>query len=117
MSSNNSFGARASLTVDGKTYVYYQLGAAATLGGSTVATLPFSLKVLLENLLRNEDGAFVKPGDIEALADMLVKVSEVAWSMRDSLAELDINPVFVAPQGQGAVAADALAVLEPGSGT
>ena len=68
MATNNSFGSRSSLSVDGHTYVYYQLGAAATLPGSTVATLPFSLKVLLENLLRNEDGAFVKPDDVKALA-------------------------------------------------
>jgi acyl-CoA synthetase (NDP forming) len=52
-----------------------------------------------------------QPADVEALADMLVKVSQLAWSMRDQLSELDINPVFVAPPGQGVVAADALAVL------
>ena len=120
MSSNNSFGSRASLTVDGKTYVYYQLGAAATLGGSTVATLPFSLKVLLENLLRNEDGAFVKPGDIEALATWNVKQpvdKEIAFrtsrvllqdftgvpcvvdlaAMRDALAKLGGDPTKINP--------------------
>ena len=120
MSSNNSFGSRASLTVDGKTYVYYQLGAAATLGGSTVATLPFSLKVLLENLLRNEDGAFVKTGDIEALATWNVKQpvdKEIAFrtsrvllqdftgvpcvvdlaAMRDALAKLGGDPTKINP--------------------
>ncbi len=68
MTSNNTFGSRSSLTVDGQTYTYYSLAAAAGIPGATVASLPFSLKILLENLLRNEDGAFVKKGDIEALA-------------------------------------------------
>jgi acetate---CoA ligase (ADP-forming) len=49
-------------------------------------------------------------GDVEALAKMLVDVSRMAWAMRDRLAELDINPVFVSPTG--AVAADALVVLK-----
>ncbi len=73
MASSNSFGSRATLTVDGKTYTYYRLDAVAGLAGSTAATLPFSLKVLLENLLRNEDGAFVKKRDVEALATWNVK--------------------------------------------
>jgi aconitate hydratase len=73
MASSNSFGSRATLTVDGTTYTYYRLDAVAGLAGSTAKTLPFSLKVLLENLLRNEDGAFVKKGDVEALATWNVK--------------------------------------------
>ncbi|MHB8839296.1 MAG: aconitase family protein, partial [Gemmatimonadaceae bacterium] len=73
MATSNSFGSRATLTVDGKTYTYYRLDAVTGLAGSTVRTLPFSLKVLLENLLRNEDGAFVKKADIEALARWNVK--------------------------------------------
>jgi acetate---CoA ligase (ADP-forming) len=48
-------------------------------------------------------------GDKDALAHMLVDVSRMAWALRDRLAELDINPVFVGPNG--AVAADALVVL------
>jgi acetyltransferase len=54
--------------------------------------------------------------DIEALAHALVRVSDLACAMREGLAELDINPVFVAPAGQGVVAADALAVLKPTPG-
>ena len=69
MTSKNSFGARATLSVDGKSYTVYQLGK---LGGTT-ATLPFSLRILLENLLRNEDDAFVKRGDIEAMIQWDVK--------------------------------------------
>ena len=68
MATTNSFGSRSSLSVDGQTYAYYHLAAAAKLSGATVASLPFSLKVLLENLLRNEDGAFVKADDVKALA-------------------------------------------------
>jgi acyl-CoA synthetase (NDP forming) len=65
-------------------------------------------------LLRGHRGG--PPADIEALAHMLVRVSDLAMAMRGDLAELDINPVFVRPVGQGVVAADALAVLrnDPG---
>ena len=48
--------------------------------------------------------------DTEALAKMLVQVSAMAFQMKDRLAEMDINPVFVGPKG--AVAADALVVLK-----
>lgn len=51
-----------------------------------------------------------RPFDIEALARMIVTVSQLAWAQRDVLGEIDINPVFVLPQGQGALAADALMI-------
>lgn len=51
------------------------------------------------------------PRDIEALAKTLASVSEFAWLMRDRIAEMDVNPVLVRPEGQGAIAADALIVL------
>ncbi len=51
------------------------------------------------------------PRDVDALAATLVAVSEFAWTMRERLAELDLNPVLVRPQGKGVVAADALVVL------
>jgi aconitate hydratase len=73
MSSHNTFRSRDTLSVDGQTYVYYRLDALSGLAGNTVARLPFSLRILLENLLRNEDGGFVKPADIEALARWDVK--------------------------------------------
>ena len=73
MASNNSFRSRDTLTVDGQPYTFYRLDALSGLAGNTVARLPFSLRVLLENLLRNEDGGFVKPADIEALARWDVK--------------------------------------------
>jgi hypothetical protein len=49
--------------------------------------------------------------DVEALASILALVSELAWLLRDRLAEMDMNPVLVRPQGRGAVAADALMIL------
>jgi aconitate hydratase len=73
MTHPNTFGSRATLNVAGRQYTIYRLGSVATLPGSTVNTLPFSLKILLENLLRNEDDAFVKRTDVEALARWDVK--------------------------------------------
>jgi aconitate hydratase len=68
MTHPNSFGSRATLGVGSRSYTYFRLGALDALAGNTVASLPFSLKILLENLLRGEDGAFVHAGDIETLA-------------------------------------------------
>ena len=65
--SDNSFGARAELEVGERSYEIYRLDALQA--KYDVARLPFSLKVLLENLLRNEDGVAVRKEDIEALAN------------------------------------------------
>ncbi|MCZ8204205.1 aconitate hydratase AcnA [Gemmatimonas sp.] len=73
MSHPNSFGSRATLTVGDRQYAYFRLAALDGLAGSTAKTLPFSLRVLLENLLRGEDNAFVKKADVEALARWNVK--------------------------------------------
>src|SRR6187455_2656384 len=67
MASQDSFGAKSTLDVDGKSYEIYRLDA-VTGDGLDVAGLPFSLKVLLENLLRTEDGANITKDDILALA-------------------------------------------------
>ena len=66
MASENSFDARGDLEVGGRTYEIYRLDALQS--KYDVARLPFSLKVLLENLLRNEDGVGVRKEDVEALA-------------------------------------------------
>jgi len=66
MTSENSFDARAELEVGGRAYDIYRLDALQS--KYDVARLPFSLKVLLENLLRNEDGVGIRREDIEALA-------------------------------------------------
>src|SRR4051794_36383492 len=68
MSTVNSFGARTPLVVGGRTYQMFSLPALERAGFPEIARLPFSLKILLENLLRHEDGRFVKSSDIEALA-------------------------------------------------
>ncbi|HEV2523084.1 MAG TPA: aconitate hydratase AcnA [Candidatus Acidoferrales bacterium] len=66
--SRNSFGTRDTLSVDGKPYELFRLNALEKKGVGHVSQLPFSLRVLLENLLRQEDGRFVHPPDIQALA-------------------------------------------------
>ena len=65
MTHPNSFDARATLDVGGRQYTYFKLDPLRALSGSTVDRLPFSLRVLLENLVRGEDGAFVKAADVE----------------------------------------------------
>ncbi len=67
MATRNSFGARASLNVDGKTYSIYRLEALEK-RGFALSRLPFSIKVMIENLLRREDGEVVTAEQIEALA-------------------------------------------------
>jgi aconitate hydratase len=65
--SANSFGARATFKVGNKEYELYRIDALDKQGISTTH-LPFSLRILLENLLRTEDGRNVTPGEIRALA-------------------------------------------------
>jgi aconitate hydratase len=120
MASQNSFRSRDTLTVDGQSYIYYRLEALTGLAGNTIARLPFSLRILLENLLRNEDGGFVKPADIESLARWDVRKSvdqEIAFrtarvllqdftgvpcvvdlaAMRDAIAALGGEPSRINP--------------------
>ncbi len=52
------------------------------------------------------------PRDIDALAQALVQVAGLAWTLRNRLQELDINPLLVRSRGQGVIAADALVVLQ-----
>ncbi|MDB4914446.1 MAG: citB, partial [Gemmatimonadetes bacterium] len=120
MTSLNSFGSRATLDVAGQSYTIYRLDALSALSGGRSDSLPFSLKILLENLLRNEDAAFVKKADIEAMASWDVRAraeKEIAFrtarvllqdftgvpavvdlaAMRDALATLGGNPQLVNP--------------------
>ena len=66
--SKNSFGARDTLAVGNRSYEVYRLDALHKRGIGHVDKLPFSIRVLIENLLRQEDGRFVRPADIEGLA-------------------------------------------------
>ena len=87
MSSVDSFGTRASLSFGGRHAHYFSLAALEAKGFPGIARLPFSLKILLENLLRHEDGRFVKAADIEALARWDVK--------RDTVKEISFAPARV----------------------
>ena len=71
MTSLDSFECRKKLAVGSKIYHYFSLKAAEKNGLAGISQLPFSLKILLENLLRFEDGRTVKKEDIEAVAAWL----------------------------------------------
>jgi aconitate hydratase len=116
----NSFGTRQDLQVGGRTISYFSVPALQARGFAEVARLPYSLKILLENLLRHEDGRFVKAADVEALARWNVKKpaqKEIAFAparvllqdftgvpavvdlaaMRDGIARLGGDPARVNP--------------------
>jgi aconitate hydratase len=65
----NSFGTRTDIRVGGDAVEIYSLPALEKAGFGGVSRLPYSLKILLENLLRREDNAFVKADDVRALAN------------------------------------------------
>ena len=69
MATLNSFGTRTNLRVGGQQVQIYSLPALEAAGFPGVARLPYSMKILLENLLRREDNGFVKTDDIRALAE------------------------------------------------
>ncbi|PZP87023.1 MAG: aconitate hydratase, partial [Azospirillum brasilense] len=76
MSTENSFKAKTTLQAAGKTYSAYSIPAAGAAMGVDFSRLPFSLKILLENLLRHEDGNTVKKADIEAFGKWLQTKNE-----------------------------------------
>lgn len=81
LTGQDTFQTRKTLTVDGKDYDYYSLKAAAEKIGD-VTRLPFTLKVLLENLLRFEDGRSVTTDHVKALAEWLKEkksTTEIAY--------------------------------------
>ncbi len=69
MSTANSFNSKSTLSVGDDTYTIYRLAALARAGVADVSRLPFSIKVLLESLLRTEDGLSVLRDDVAALAN------------------------------------------------
>jgi aconitate hydratase A / 2-methylisocitrate dehydratase len=86
---NNDLGTRTQLQVGPKSYAYYSLAKAAAALGD-VSRLPFSMKVLLENLLRFEDGKTVTSADVQALVD---------WQKeRSSTKEIQYRPARVLMQ-------------------
>ncbi len=89
-SSLDTFKSRRTLSAGGKTYVYFSLAAAEKNGLKGISRLPYSLKVLLENLLRHEDGQTVTADDIRAVAD---------WAKnRKSTREIAFRPARVLMQ-------------------
>ncbi len=116
----DSFKCRRTLDVDGRAYDYFDLKEAEANGLDGIASLPFSLKVLLENLLRHEDGRTVTADDIRAVAEWLAERKserEIAFSparvlmqdftgvpavvdlaaMRDAMAKLGGDPQKINP--------------------
>ncbi len=73
MSSANTFGTSTTITAAGAPVQIYSLPALEARGFPAIGRLPYSLKILLENLLRHEDERFVKAADIDALAKWDVK--------------------------------------------
>ncbi|MDB5472715.1 MAG: Aconitate hydratase, partial [Devosia sp.] len=83
MTSVNSFNAKSTLQVGAKTYTYYSLAEAEKNGLTGVSSLPHSMKVVLENLLRFEDNRTVHRADILAVAEWLkTRTSEHEISYR-----------------------------------
>jgi aconitate hydratase len=79
----DSFQCRRTLRVAGQSYRYLSLAAAAANGLGELSRLPFTIKVLLENLLRKEDGEAVRRADIEAVAawrPLQQQQTEIAFS-------------------------------------
>jgi aconitate hydratase A / 2-methylisocitrate dehydratase len=118
--SKNSLGARDTLTVGNQGYEIYRLEALERKGIGHVSQLPFSIRILLENLLRQEDGRFVHAKDIEALAEwqpVTSRRSEIAFmparvllqdftgvpavadlaAMRDAIAKMGGDPKKINP--------------------
>ena len=71
LNSLDSFKCKSTMTVNGKEFTYYSLAKAEANGLAGISKLPFSLKVLLENLLRFEDGRSVTKENIAAVADWI----------------------------------------------
>ncbi|MGH7543388.1 MAG: aconitase family protein, partial [Gemmatimonadota bacterium] len=118
--SHDTFGTRAPLEVADREYTIRSLERFAA-AGHDLTRLPYSLRILLENLLRNEDGVSVTPKDIEALAGWdprAVPSHEIAFmparvllqdftgvpalvdlaAMRDAMAEMGGDPAKINPQ-------------------
>jgi aconitate hydratase len=93
----NSFHAKSVLDVEGRSLSYYALESEA-LKAFGVERLPFSIKVLLENLLRNEDGVKVTANDIEALARWADAPSAHGEAAGDEAREISFTPARVLMQ-------------------
>jgi aconitate hydratase len=93
----NSFGAKNSLEVQGRTLTYFSLKSPA-LAEFGVDRLPYSIKVLLENLLRHEDGVKVRAADVEALARWAETPTRHGEAAGDDAREIAFTPERVLMQ-------------------
>jgi len=75
MTTRNSFETRTEIRVGGQTVQIYSLPALEKAGFKGVSRLPYSMKILLENMLRREDDAFVKAADVRAIANWDAKAN------------------------------------------
>src|ERR1700678_4495911 len=88
MAQSNSFGAASTLTVGGSQYRYYALEALEK-RGANISRIPYSIKILLENLLRTENGASVKASDIDYVT---------AWKIGAQAQEINFGAARVLPE-------------------
>jgi aconitate hydratase len=117
--SQDSFSTRSTLEVNGESYTYFALNGGELAGRDAVGRLPVSTKILLENLLRHEDGLSCTRDDIEALVDSAGRASdqEIAYhparvlmqdftgvpavvdlaAMRDALVKRGLDPQAINP--------------------
>lgn len=125
----NSFNSRGDLPVGNSSYRIFRLSALEKAGFANISRLPFSMKVLLENLLRKEDNGAVKKADIEAVANWDAgqkSEKEIAFSparvlmqdftgvpavvdlaaMRDAMKKLGADPKKINPQVQADLVID-----------
>jgi aconitate hydratase len=86
MSSQNSFGSKGQLSTGGQSYEIFRLAPLEKAGAAKLSRIPYSIKILLENLLRFEDGATVKQSDIEYVA---------AWDPSVPAREINFRPARV----------------------
>ncbi|MGA2878952.1 MAG: aconitate hydratase AcnA [Bryobacteraceae bacterium] len=85
MPQSNSFGAASTLTVGGSQYRYYALEALEK-RGANISRIPYSIKILLENLLRTENGGVVKASDVEYVTQ---------WKIGAPAKEINFSPARV----------------------
>jgi aconitate hydratase len=86
MASKNSFGAASTLRVSGSEYQIFRLDALEKSAGVKIDRIPYSIKVLLENLLRFEDDRTVRSGDIEYVAK---------WDSKTAAQEIQFRPARI----------------------
>src|SRR5437899_303348 len=126
--SADSFGTRTTLSTTAGAVTIYSLIALEKRGFPGIARLPFSLKILLENLMRNEDGRFVKQADIvhqvnlEYLARVVMTADSVDGTLAfpDTLVGTDshttmVNGLGVVGWGVGGIEAEAAMLGQPSS--